>query len=151
MSYRSGWTCACCSSSWNVKICHSACSRTRSQIPGRKGRGPRSRRRWRAAGPGSSAQGEEPADWAPFLPWCQSHPLARPRKTELAATGSLGTGKGAEGKKQHALDGMTRDKFICLFPSLFLFLLTHLWIYMDCMCSHMLFIHCTVMCGLIFI
>lgn len=99
MSYQSGWTCACCSFSWNVKICHSACSRTRSQIPGRKGRGPQSRRRWREAGLGSSALAEEPAaDWAPSPPCCRSHPWARPRRTELAATGSLGTGKEAEGE-----------------------------------------------------
>lgn len=94
MCYRSGWTCACCSSSWNVKICHSACSQTRSQIPGRKERVLQNRRRWRGVGPGSSAPGAEAVDWAPCLPCCRS--WVRPHRMELAATGLLGTGTEAE-------------------------------------------------------
>lgn len=41
---------------------------------------------------GSLVLGVEPADRALSPPWCQSHPWARPHRTELAATGSLGTG-----------------------------------------------------------
>lgn len=48
--------------------------------------------------PGSLAPGEEAADWAPSLPWCQS--WAHPRRTELAATGSLGTGTEAKEERQ---------------------------------------------------
>lgn len=51
------------------------------------------------AGPGSSGPGAEPAVRAPSPPYCQSHPWAHPRRTERAATGSLGTGKEAEGGK----------------------------------------------------
>lgn len=51
-------------------------------------------------GPGSSVPAEEPAaDWAPSPPCCQSRPWARPHRTALAATGSLGTGKEAVGGK----------------------------------------------------
>lgn len=45
-----------------------------------------------AEGPAAAA-----AEWAPPLSCCQSHPCARPRSTEPAATGSLGTGTEAGG------------------------------------------------------
>lgn len=80
----------------SVEICHSACSRTRFQIPARKGRVQPSRTRWRGAARGASGPAAGAAD-SPLHPSCRcpSPASVRPRSTERAATGSLGTGIGA--------------------------------------------------------